>query len=155
MGQTKESLLETKTKLSNQRWEDYKNKTPLVNPIYPETPVEEVPSDMNPMWAEFFSFYGLKRGHHPNARGSFTETSLLALMNANLLERIEEINPKPIMFITGEKAHSKGISEFAYSKALEPKELVVAKDATHVDLYDDVNKIPFDKIDQFFKENLK
>ena len=57
--------------------------------------------------------------------------------------------------IAGDKAHSKSFSEEAYEKALEPKELYIVKDAEHIDLYDKVDKIPFTKIEKFFKEHLK
>ena len=60
------------------------------------------------------------------------------------------------LFVTGDIAHSKGFSEEAYAKANEPKELYVAEGGVmHIDLYDDVTKIPFDKIETFFKEYLK
>ncbi|BCD45971.1 alpha/beta hydrolase [Helicobacter suis] len=53
--------------------------------------------------------------------------------------------PRPLSFITGDQAHSKEFSESAYKKAAEPKELYYVKGAGHVDLYDRVDKIPFDK----------
>ena len=69
---------------------------------------------------------------------------------------IDDISPRPILFITGDIAHSRGMSEEAYGRAAEPKELFVAEGGVmHIDLYDDVTKIPFDKIESFFKENLK
>jgi len=68
---------------------------------------------------------------------------------------IETISPRPMLFITGENAHSREFSEDAYSKAAEPKELYIVPGAGHVDLYDRVSLIPFDKLDSFFKEYLK
>jgi fermentation-respiration switch protein FrsA (DUF1100 family) len=59
------------------------------------------------------------------------------------------------MLITGDKAHSRYFSEDVYQKAAEPKKLIVVKGATHVDLYDQMDKIPFDEIDGFFRANLK
>jgi fermentation-respiration switch protein FrsA (DUF1100 family) len=76
-------------------------------------------------------------------------------MNFPLLTYIKEISPRPILFIHGDKAHSRYFSETAYAAAAEPKELVIVKDANHIDLYDQVNKIPFDKLTAFFKEHLK
>ncbi len=64
-------------------------------------------------------------------------------------------SPKSILFIVGDKAHSKSFSEKAYNKALKPKELYVVNDAEHIDLYDKTDKIPFAKIEEFFKTNLK
>ena len=64
-------------------------------------------------------------------------------------------SPRPILFIIGEKAHSRYFTEDAYKAAAEPKELYVVKDARHIDLYDRTDSIPFDKLTSFFKENLK
>jgi hypothetical protein len=60
-----------------------------------------------------------------------------------------------MLFITGDKAHSKEFSEDAYKRAAEPKELVIVPNAGHVDLYDKTDLIPFDKLEGFFKTNLK
>ena len=76
-------------------------------------------------------------------------------MNAPLMTNIKEISPRPILLIHGEKAHSRYFSETAYAAAAEPKELVIIKGANHVDLYDRMDKIPFDKISDFFGKNLK
>ncbi|OCR16176.1 hypothetical protein BA919_02915 [Helicobacter pullorum] len=62
----------------------------------------------------------------------------------------------PVLVIHGEKAHSRYFSEDAFKKLKgENKELLIVKDANHVDLYDNAEKIPFAKISEFFKENLK
>lgn len=61
-------------------------------------------------------------------------------------------------FFCGDKAHSIAsiaFSERAYKLANESKEKYIAKDAEHIDLYDQVDKIPFDKFESFFKENFK
>lgn len=60
-----------------------------------------------------------------------------------------------MLFITGDQAHSKEFSEDAYKHAAEPKELYIISGAGHVDLYDRTDLIPFDKLNSFFKENLK
>ena len=62
---------------------------------------------------------------------------------------------RPLLLVTGDKAHSRYYSETVYQKANQPKEIVVVKDADHVDLYDNKTKIPFDKFADFFKANLK
>ncbi len=59
------------------------------------------------------------------------------------------------MLIAGENAHSRYYSEDVYKQASEPKEMVIVPKADHVDLYDQKDKIPFDKIETFFKEHLK
>ena len=60
-----------------------------------------------------------------------------------------------MLFIAGETAHSREFSEDAYERAGEPKELLIVPNAGHVDLYDRVELIPFDKLTAFFTENLK
>lgn len=146
----------TKKALCEQRWADFEAETPQVNHSFPATVSEKIPDEItDPMVREFFSFYGLKRGHHPNARGGFTTTSNLAFMQFKSLDYIQEISPRPIMLIAGENAQTKPLSEMVYAAAAEPKELVIIPDANHVDLYDDINKIPFDKIEEFLKANLK
>ena len=151
---TKEQLQEIKEKLSRQRWQDVENGFPHYAPSFPIVASDKVPEDMDEGSALWYKFYGVKRGHHPHARGEFTTTSSLAFMNFNLLDYIDEISPRPILFIVGENAHSKNYSEVAYQKALQPKEMYTVEGADHIDLYDNVNAIPFDKLEQFFKENL-
>ena len=68
---------------------------------------------------------------------------------------IETISPRPLLFIIGENAHSRYFSEDAYERAAEPKELYIVPGARHIDLYDRVDMIPFDKLDTFFKKSLK
>ena len=79
---------------------------------------------------------------------------MLAMMQFSALQYIGEISLRPILFITGDKAHSKPFSEKAYALANEPMELYSVPDAEHIDLYDQVDKIPFDKLESFFKENM-
>ena len=76
-------------------------------------------------------------------------------MNMPLLTYIKEISPRPVLLIAGEKAHSRYFSEDAFKAAAEPKELVIIPNASHVDLYDQTDIIPFDKLTSFFNENLK
>ena len=150
----KETLTQTKTRLSLKRWEDVENGNPEYIPTFPEEPLDAVPVGLNEPAAEWFRFYAIARGHHPNARGGFTTTSDLAFLNTDLTAFIHEISPRPILFIVGDRAHSKFFSEITYEKAENPKELYVVKDAEHIDLYDRVDRIPFDKLEQFFKTNL-
>ena len=65
------------------------------------------------------------------------------------------ISPRPVLFIAGERAHSRYFSEDAYQLASEPKELYIVPGAGHVDLYDRVALIPFDKLNEFFTRNLQ
>jgi hypothetical protein len=76
-------------------------------------------------------------------------------MNFYPFADIETISPRPMLFIAGENAHSREFSDEAYKLAGEPKELVIVPGAGHVDFYDRVNVIPFDKLTAFFRDNLK
>ncbi|MBD7969335.1 alpha/beta hydrolase [Paenibacillus gallinarum] len=110
---------------------------------------------------EFYDFYRTPRGEFTpkDTSSEFTThptlTSNIKFMNFYPFEDIETISPRPMLFITGENSHSIEFSEDAYELAAEPKELYTVPGAGHVDLYDRVNLIPFDKLESFFKENLK
>lgn len=155
MGQTPEQIQANKERLAAQRWTDAENGFPEYIPGFPEEPFDEVPAGVPEPGAEWLRFYAVERGHHPNARGGFTTTSDLTMMNYDLLAHIGEISPRPILFVVGDRAHSKFFSEAAYEAAQEPKELFTVKDAEHIDLYDRTDRIPFDKLEDFFKEHLK
>ena len=89
----REELQAVKERLSNQRWLDAENGYPEYLPGFPEQPIDKVPEDIPEPGAEWFRFYALKRGHHPNARGGFTTTSELAIMDFRPLDFIDEISP--------------------------------------------------------------
>lgn len=82
-------------------------------------------------------------------------SSNVKFMNFYPFNDIETISPRPMLFITGEVAHSREFSEDAFKRAAEPKELVVIPGAGHVDLYDRVKLIPFDKLTSFFTLHLR
>jgi len=96
----------------------------------------------------------MERGHHPNAGAAFTITSSMSFMNFPLMNYIDTISPRPILFIIGENAHSRYFSEDAYEMAAEPKELYIVPGARHIDLYDRTDMIPFDKLESFFAKYL-
>jgi len=75
-------------------------------------------------------------------------------MNMPLLTYINEVSPRPMLLIHGEKVHSRYFSETAYAAAAQPKELLIVPGANHVDLYDQLDKIPFDNIDRFLSQYL-
>ena len=154
-GQDQTAIQAAKERLAQQRWIDAENGAPEYLPGFPEQPIEEVPADIPEPGAEWMRFYALKRGHHPRALGGFTTTSDLALLNFPLLSHIDEISPRPILFVVGDRAHSKFFSENAYAAAREPKEIYEVADAEHIDLYDRTDRIPFDKLTEFFNEHLK
>jgi fermentation-respiration switch protein FrsA (DUF1100 family) len=89
-----------------------------------------------------------------NSGNAWTRTTPLSFMNMPLLTYIKEISPRPVLLIHGEKAHSRYFSETAYAAAAEPKELMIIPGASHVDLYDKVDVIPFDKLASFFNRHL-
>jgi fermentation-respiration switch protein FrsA (DUF1100 family) len=145
----------TLDELGEQRWKDFAAGTPFLPQGFPDKPAVSVPEGMNPIASEFFEYYAMKRGNHPRSHGPFTSTSAMAFMNFPLMNYIKTISPRPILFIIGENAHSRYFTEDAYKMAADPKELLVIPGARHIDLYDRTDMIPFDKIETFFKENLK
>lgn len=128
---------------------------------YTSGSVHEITENSNPVEIEFYDFYRTPRGEFIPEGSSFelathpTLTSNPKFMNFYPFNDLEMISPRPMMFVAGEKAHSIEFSQDAYKLALEPKELVIVPNAGHVDLYDRVDLIPFDKLTGFFKNNLK
>ena len=151
---TGEARQEMLTMASEQRWENFGKDEAAWRVSYPEEPTEEIPEGLDDVTAEFYSFYGTERGWHPNALGNVTTASFADLMTFPALTHISELNGRPVLFVAGENAHSRAYSEDAYAAAAEPKELYIVPDANHVDLYDQVDKIPFDKLESFFKESM-
>lgn len=103
---------------------------------------------------EFYDFYRTARGHSPDTTTQPTLSSNVRFMNFYPFEDIETISPRPMLFITGDQAHSREFSEQAYQLASEPKQLVIVPGAGHVDLYDRVDLIPFDTLGTFFQTHL-
>lgn len=117
--------------------------------------VEKIDENSNPIAVEFYEYYRMPRGQHPRCTTGVTLTSSAPMMNFWPFANIELLSPRPLLFIAGETAHSRYFSEDAYKLAHEPKELYIVKGAGHVDLYDKVDLIPFDKLTTFFAENFK
>ena len=142
--------------LGEQRWKDFENGKPAMpHGGFPAQPAEAVPEGLPPVFAEFFEYYGMKRGWHPNIVDNFTQTSTMAFMNFPLLTHLEDISPRPVLMIAGENAHSLYYTKEAYEKAADPKEILIIPGARHIDLYDREDVIPFDKLETFFKTKLK
>lgn len=114
----------------------------------------------NAIGDEFYDFYRTPRGQFapagqsPERTTHPTLTSNVKFMNFYPFNDIETISPRPMLFITGDQAHSREFSEDAYARASEPKELLWVPGAGHVDLYDRVDLIPFDRLAGFFGEHL-
>lgn len=139
--------------LSRQRWQDAENGKPAYGPV-----MNELKGGEAQFLVDYHDYYRTPRGFHPravNSNGSWTLTTPLSFMNMPILIYIKEISPRPILFVHGEKAHSRYFSETAYAAAAEPKELMIIPGAVHTDLYDRVDVIPFDKLAAFFRANLK
>ena len=145
----------TLDQLGEQRWKDFENGSPLLPPGFPSEPADSIPEGLDPITREFFEYYAMERGHHPRSHGPFTKTSDMAFMNFPLMNYIDTISPRPILFIIGENAHSRYFTEDAYEMAAEPKELYIVPGARHIDLYDRTDMIPFDKLTAFVSNNLK
>jgi len=152
---TDEQRNQTLDQLAEQRWKDLDNGTPELTPAFPSEPAAKIPEGLDPITSEFFEYYAMERGHHPNSIAAFTKTSAMSFMNFPLMAHIKSISPRPILFIMGENAHSRYFTEDAYEMAAEPKELYIVPGARHIDLYDKVDMIPFDKLTSFFTEALK
>jgi len=152
---TREQRTTMLEKMSEQRWADAEKGSPAPGPrILPET-LEGV---TDPVVRMYFDYYRTPRGFHkrsPNSNGAWTATAAMSFMNLPLLTYINEISPRPILLIAGDKAHSRYFSEDAHNAAAQPKELMIISDANHVDLYDRMDKIPFDTITEFFGKKMR
>lgn len=143
-----------KVALNNQRTLDYKNGTYAKAAGLPDKLTGSEPQFVK----DYYGYYKTKRGFHKNSinsNGNWNQTSTLSLINLPILAYSNEIRT-PVLMIHGENAHSRYFSEDAYKKLKgNNKELLIIEGANHVDLYDNLEKIPFEKISSFFKENLK
>jgi len=154
-GMTDEQRNKTLDQLAEQRWKDVDKGSPWLPPGFPSEPADSIPEGLDPITSEFFEYYAMERGHHPRSHGPFTKTSETAFMNFPLMNYIDTVSPRPILFIMGEKAHSRYFTKDAYEVAAEPKELYIVPGARHIDLYDRMDMIPFDKLTAFFEEHLQ
>lgn len=141
--------------LGMQRWKDAENGYPAKGP---RNLPEKLKGDEPQFIKEYFDYYRTPRGFHErslNSNGAWLVTNPLAFMNMPILTYVKEISPRPMLLIAGENAHSRYFSEDIYNQAAEPKELIIIPGAVHVDLYDKVDKIPFDKLATFFTTHLQ
>ena len=156
---TEDGLYELKKTLNAQRIEDYKKgEYSLGGGV-----VDPLPEDAPFYVKDYYDYYKTPRGYHKrslNSNGGWNMTSSLSFINTPQHTFTGEIR-NAVLIIHGEKAHSCYFSKDAYNdmikngKYTENKELMIIPDAVHTDLYDRTDIIPFDKIDSFFKENLK
>lgn len=118
---------------------------------------DKLPADANDVIKDFYGYY-VGRAYHPRAINSNTlawdSVTPYGFFDFKLMSNIDELGNTPVLLITGTKAHSKYFSDNVYAKITGPKEEIVVPGATHVDLYDQMDKIPFDRLVEFFKKNL-
>lgn len=121
----------------------------------------QLDENTHPIQREFYEFYRTPRGAY-TPKGGSSKTTTHPTLSSNTkfnnfypFNDIETISPRPMLFITGDNAHSREFSEDAYQKAAQPKELIIVPNAGHVDLYDKTDLIPFDKLEVFFTKYLK
>lgn len=143
-----------KKQLNKQRTEDFKNGTYAKAQGLPDKLTGEEPQFVK----DYYGYYKTQRGFHKrsiNSNGNWNMTSSLSLINMPILQYSDEIK-SAVLIVHGEKAHSRYFGEDAFKRLKgDNKELYIVKDANHVDLYDNLEKIPFDKIESFFNEYLK
>ncbi len=151
---SEEERYKLKEKLNNQRTEDFKNGTYAKEAGLPDKLTGDEPQFVK----DYYDYYKTKRGYHKRSKNSNTGwnmTSSLSFINMPILTYSDEIQSSVLM-LHGENAHSRYFSEDAFKKLTgKNKELLIIKGANHTDLYDNLDKIPFDKIEKFYKDNLK
>ena len=162
---TKEKRMEKRKAIAQQRTEDFKNGT------YKRAGgvIDPLPEDAPFFVKDYYDYYKTKRGYHErsgNSNDGWNVIGCQSFLNQPLLAWAHEIE-SPVLLIHGEKAHSRYFSEYAFEKmtgkhvegqsaVVGNKELMIIPNAVHTDLYDDKNgKIPYDKMEAFFRENLK
>lgn len=131
--------------------------------------IDPLPEDAPWFVKDYHDYYKTPRGYHERSGNSTDGWNVIgcqSFLNQPLLAWAHEIE-SPVLLVHGEKAHSRYFSEYAFermtgepvkdeSKAMGNKELMIIPDAVHTDLYDDMNgRIPYDKLEAFFKENMK
>ena len=145
---------ELRKQLNAQRTEDARNGSyALAGGV-----MDPLPVDAPQFLKDYHSYYKTERGYHKrslNSNNGWNKTSSLSFINMPILSYSDEIR-SAVLMLHGEKAHSRYFSEDAFKKLKGGnKELLIIPDASHVDLYDNLNVIPFDRIERFFREYLK
>ena len=150
---SEQARFEKKKAMNAQRIEDYKSGSyALAGGV-----VDPLPEDAPQFVKDYYAYYKTLRGYHPrslNSNGGWNVTSSLSFLNMPILQYSSEIR-SAVLLVHGEKAHSRYFSETAYSKLTgDNKELLIIPDANHTDLYDQMDIIPFEKLNAFFTEYL-
>ncbi len=149
-----EELYKMREQLNNQRTKDAKSGKQALSAPLPN----KLNGDEPQFVKDYVNYYKTPLGFHPRSVGSnqgWVATSSLSLITMPILAYADTIK-NPVLMIHGEKAHSRYFSEDAFKKLTgKNKELLIIPDANHTDLYYKMDVIPFDKIESFFKTNLK
>ena len=145
---------EKKKTMNAQRIADYRNGSyALAGGV-----VDPLPEDAPQFVKDYYAYYKTPRGYHPrslNSNNGWNVTSSLSFLNMPILQYSSEIR-SAVLLVHGEKAHSRYFSETAYSKLTgDNKELLIIPGASHTDLYDQMDVIPFENLQAFFGEYLK
>lgn len=144
----------TRKAISDQRTIDYKNGYYKRVGGVPDN----LPADAPWFVKDYYNYYKTTRGYHPrslNSNGGWNVTSAMGLISDPILQNLSEVQ-SAVLVIHGEKAHSRYFSEDAFKRLKgDNKELLIVPGATHTDLYDQTDKIPFDKMADFFHTYLK
>ena len=145
---------ELRCQLNTQRTTDYRKGAYELAGGLPDVVADDAPQYVK----DYFAYYKTERGYHKrslNSNGGWNKTSALSFLNMPILSYAGEIR-SAVLLVHGEKAHSRYFSEDTYKKlAGDNKELLIVPGANHTDLYDNFEKIPFDKIEGFFRAYLK
>lgn len=144
---------EMKVMLNNQRTEDYKNG----EYVRAGGVVDPLPDDAPFFVKDYYDYYKTERGYHKrslNSNEGWNAIGCMSFISQPIIAYSDEIR-SAVLIIHGEKAHSCYMSKDEFEKLEgDNKELLIIPDAVHTDLYDDLNIIPFDKIAEFYSQNL-
>ncbi|MDO4570411.1 MAG: alpha/beta hydrolase [Planctomycetia bacterium] len=154
--QDAEGRYRAKVAMNAQRTADYKAGTYKLGGGV----VDPLPEDAPQFVKDYYAYYKTPRGYHErslNSNNGWNVTSSLSFMNMPILQYSDEIR-SAVLVMHGENAHSRYFGEDAFKKLKgENKELLIIPDATHCDLYDGgpgQDKIPWDKLEEFFRKNM-
>ncbi len=156
---SEEIRYEKRKAMNAQRLEDYKNGTYALGGGV----ADPMPEDAPWYFQDYHAYYKTERGYHPrslNSNGGWNVIGCQSFMNAPILQYSNEIR-SAVMVLHGDKAHSCYFGKDAYAdmingnKYQDNKELLLVPGASHTDLYDQTDIIPFDKLEEFFHKNLK
>lgn len=140
--------------VAEQRWREFTGAPIEYIGTFPRVITEEVLAGSDPIRQEFLEYYCTKRGRHIQSTGQITTNSTVALMSFYPFANMDLLAGRPILIVSGDISHSREFSEDCYQQAQEPKELYLVPGASHTDLYDNKDKIPFAKLTAFFNAAL-